>query len=362
MRYLLHHRETLKEEVSMTPPKSTESEELHGMFNEDGTPHSNQPSMVLIVPPPPTIEGGSLVWRVDETGLLAQRYAQPDRQLVFDFARLSESPEKVIHEFASRWGMLAADSREHPLPIEAPIAPDLPASNIFRFTLLEGWTDGVFAEPLERWRYFSRVARALLNIATFLHSDEFGRREDWNVLYPAFADDDARWQHQGGYPTHEEAMALEWSRLRDPVRRWLQSADVRPGLFFGVLGKPTVTLSGRALYGALGVQLLFAICRTHGMAVCSGCGKSYPRERRAAHGRRNYCGDCRKAGAPLRDAKRDSDRRKREARLAAGNQAAPRVSPKEHGSQKKAGKQNRAKGRPPAGKSGRTARKATSRK
>lgn len=346
----------------MTPPKSTESEELHGMFNEDGKPFSSQPSMVLVVPPPPTIEDGNLVWRVNKTGVLPHRYAQPGGQLVFDFAQLSESPEKVIHKFASRWGMLAADSGEHPLPIEAPVAPDMPASNVFSFTLLQGWTDGVFTEPLDRWRQLSRVARALLNIATFLHNDEFGRRKDWDVLYPAFADDDSRWQHQGGYPTREEAMGLEWSRLRDPVTRWLQRADVRPRLFFGAPGKPTITLGGRALYGALGVQLLFAICRTHGMAVCSGCGKSYPRERRAAHGRRNYCGDCRDAGAPVRDAKRDSDRRKREARLAAGNLATPRASSKERGFQKKTGKQNRTKERPSADKRGRTARKAISRK
>ena len=334
-------------------------QELRGMLDEDGTPFT---SVVLFVPPPPTIEGGNLVWRVNETGVLSHRPVQPGRQLVFDFAQLSESPDKVIHEFASRWGVLAADSKEHPLPIEATVGPDMPASNVFSFTLLQGWTDGVFTEPLERWRHFSRTARALLNIATFLQHNEFGRREDWNVLYPAFADDDARWQHQGGYPTHDAAMGLEWSRLRDPVTRWLQNADVRPRLFFGTLGKPTVTLSGRALYGALGVQLLFAICRTHGMAVCSGCGTSYPRERRAALSRRNYCGDCRKAGVPLRDAKRDSDQRKREARLAAASQAAARASSKERESQKKTGKQNRANGRPPAGKSGRTARKATSRK
>src|SRR5262245_59523994 len=173
LRYYL--RTVVNYEGRMPAPKDIANQEVDGMFDEDGKPHSNQPSTVLLVPTPPTIEGGSLIWRVNDTGVAPHHYARPGSQLIFDFARLSESPDKVIQQFASRWGMLVADFKEDLLPIEAPVGPDMPVANALRLAPLQGWTDGVFTEPLEEWRHHSRVARALLNIATFLHNDEFGR-------------------------------------------------------------------------------------------------------------------------------------------------------------------------------------------
>ena len=40
-------------------------------------------------------------------------------------------------------------------------------------------------EPLERWRYFSRQAGAILNLAARLHKGQPGKPEDWrHVVKP----------------------------------------------------------------------------------------------------------------------------------------------------------------------------------
>jgi hypothetical protein len=57
------------------------------------------------------------------------------------------------------------------------------------------------------------------------------------------------------------------------------------------------------LFGALAVQLLFAVSRTDGLAVCSACGSPYCPPRKPRIDQRHYCSGYRRRGA-WRDAQR----------------------------------------------------------
>jgi hypothetical protein len=67
------------------------------------------------------------------------------------------------------------------------------------------------------------------------------------------------------------------------------------------------------LWQAVIANVVFAIARTDGLAVCTACGRAYsPLKRRPQSGRRNYCPDCK--NARWRDSKRDQRARKANAR------------------------------------------------
>jgi transposase-like protein len=157
----------------------------------------------------------------------------------------------------------------------------------------------------------------MIAVATALRRGEFGRPEDWNRLYPAFANDPAVWAR-----VDDEQMTARWKdhylclylvRLRDALARWIAEADVRPKLFIAERGSQTIALGGRGLLGALAVQLLFAVCRTQGLEVCSACGMAYAPKRKPAPGRLRYCEPCRKGRAPERHATAAHAQRRAEA-------------------------------------------------
>lgn len=93
----------------------------------------------------------------------------------------------------------------------------------------------------------------------------------------------------------------------------MRLGDVRLGFeWTGPL--PEVNLEPGGLFGALALELAFAVGRASGFAFCDGCGDVYAPTRRPAHGKRRYCRECRDKRVPLRDAQRDHRRRQAEAK------------------------------------------------
>jgi len=303
--------------------------ELSGIAAEDGTLGRDIPAGVLFVPPAPAIEGDELVWRAPESGHGDFGLARPDRRLLGEFIRLCEVPNRDIAAFAATWGMLQVSETEDMLPSDWVLTPNFPPTAGVGFTVTSGWPEEGLRESLTTWREHSALARAILNVAAALHAEEFGRLQDWRTLYPRVPEDRSHWTHVFGFPNPQEALSLGWTRLRIRLSDWLRTADVRPDLSIMTAKRPEFVLSGRGLYGAVGIQLLFAVCAAHGLAVCTYCGAPYARPRRAARTRRNYCKPCSDSGASLRDAKRDSDQRKREAvRLASEGLSPQQVAAK----------------------------------
>jgi hypothetical protein len=95
--------------------------------------------------------------------------APPLRGLLDGFVQLADAEAPVILRYARKWGLLFLDRQGRPCTKQYQVlrvgAKDLPRS-----------------EPLEAWRYYSRRARAVLNIAAHLQQGRSGSAEDWTTF------------------------------------------------------------------------------------------------------------------------------------------------------------------------------------
>jgi hypothetical protein len=198
-------------------------------------------------------------------------------------------------------------------------------------------------ELLQDWRDLATEARAALRIAHKLSLRQLGDPDDWNLI-PGPYDrmmrmfvrwDDAQWIDERSELIHETPMTdqglldLEMKmgqwRAEDRLRRdfvpdedgttwasvpwhvsreiddqslsfviddWVERGCVRLSIF-RQNGKYQVRLAGGGLMGALAVQLVFEVCRTDGLAVCTSRGTLYlPATRRPRRDQNPYCLDC----------------------------------------------------------------------
>lgn len=289
--------------------------ERAGITAPDGSVGRDYPAGVLLVPPQPLVEGDDLVWRAPDSSVGQFGIAVPDRDLLTAFVQLFDAPPGKIAAFAGRWGLLQLRDYGELLPDARVLVPNFPWTDRqgVGFTVTQAWPANGLREPVTSWREQSKAARAMLSISAALHEEDYGRLEDWLTLYPWMPTDESHWTHVKGFPTRKEALSLGWARLRDRLSRWLREADVRPEVSVVRADRPEFVLTGRGVLGAVAIQLMFAICRSSGLAVCSECGAPYTRSRRAALSRRNFCDLCRADGAALKAARRDTDKRKRAA-------------------------------------------------
>lgn len=125
-----------------------------------------------------------------------------------------------------------------------------------------GWCAPVSSEPVLRWFDYVGKASSYLNLAALLKVDTGKRMRGLRQLF-----------------------------LQDGINEWLGDAGIRLELNWSD-NEPKLTLTGGAVFGALGVQLLSAVTANN-LAVCSGCGGPYLREgRKPQAGRRNFCRAC----------------------------------------------------------------------
>ena len=276
------------------------------------------------VPEAPRLEGAELVWQA-RGGLINLEPSFPERELLAAFVGLADGPDVKVRDFAARWGPL--DPRPFGRMSEFAMRPDFwPAPGAKLPCVTNGWPDGQWREPVETWRTRALQARSALAIVSTLDRDEFGPLEDWHRLFPGFASEPSVWRRVSELPlqppqlpVHVRAWwrdhdrSLEWAQMRDFITGWIEEANVRPKLFIAFRGRRSVTLGGSGLLGAVTVQLLYAITRTHGLVTCSACLAPFTPQRRPAPGRRRYCPTCRANGAPARDATRAHAQRRAEA-------------------------------------------------
>jgi hypothetical protein len=213
-------------------------------------------------------------------------------------------------------------------------------------------------EGLQNWRDLATEARAALRIARKLNAGGLGAPADWNLIPGRYERMDAmfirwdelQWVDEHSERLHEaviadealeqfEAVALElrteerarpdylppdnaWKWEVEPggataeiherllsmvLDKWVERGDVRPSVFLRD-ERRSIRLGDYGLLGALAVQLVFDVCRTDGLAVCSPCGTPYlPPKRRPRQDRNSYCLDC-----GLRAAVRDAAARYRQ--------------------------------------------------
>ncbi len=100
---------------------------------------------------------------------------------------------------------------------------------------------------------------------------------------------------------NDEHLQREWDNVASVLDQWAALGDLRPRV--RVNGRNPVIRLGGFLFGALALQLMSALTRTAGFAICSECGAAYVPSRQPRRGQQNYCEGCGRPAA-LRHAQR----------------------------------------------------------
>ena len=263
------------------------------------------PSGQVLVPGNIELDGESLRWELG----MSTRLQEVSRSTLNEFVKLWELDAGAILKFARKWGVMGFRSvKQKDSLVYRPCGE----------SMIEG------TDPIRAWKYFSRRACAVLNIAAALRQDRLGDLADWGVLA---AIDQTRESYQQALEQHTYGMG--WHLFPKPapnrnavdqgrqvialeVGSWLSfwRANRMQGLSdFAVDWNPNssrwelqVDYHG-FLFAALALQLALSLAGAESLYTCSGCGFPYVRElKRPKPGTANYCPKCSAKGVAQRRA------------------------------------------------------------
>jgi hypothetical protein len=213
----------------------------------------------------------------------------PGGDLLEGFLRLADAKPNDILRFAKKWG--AIGSKPGAVP-----GTDQRVRNV----------GPQYLEPVATWRNLSIRFRALQRIGAELNCERIGEKKDWRALRSPLPTTNAV------YTAVEEARFA----LMSNMGRLVREAQLHPRLYWNKsTGQWQIEFGAYSrtnLLAVLAFKLMVSIADKAGSALCSGCHTSYVPEKQPSVGRRNYCPNCRNAGVPFRDSKRDQRRRERE--------------------------------------------------
>ncbi|HEY6346097.1 MAG TPA: hypothetical protein VIY49_31800 [Bryobacteraceae bacterium] len=223
------------------------------------------------------------------------RHTHADRMMLTQFVQLwKQKPESVLR-FARRWGVLYLDENGRPCQTVGP---------------------GKRRESLDTWRYYSRRAQAVLNIAANLKLGRFGELDDWAALrgtasrtgglleeidryspfmltmlprieYPFSKDG------RSVYPKYKRSVKSEIAFLAVEATLWLRLGRVGFVVGFGEHGWGLAIDYNTCMLAAIALQLALVLSDVEAVYHCSGCNLPYARTKRAPKpGQANFCDDC----------------------------------------------------------------------
>lgn len=245
-------------------------------------------------------------------------------ELLPEFIRLSNEiePENFARKvvgFAQKWGNLDLCSEhqmpashnyncEPSIPYKRVILRPIDSSNISE-------NNQIYSEPLSGWRNYSLFAKTLLNLTTNLQEGKLGEEEDWQTLHSIGF---LGWSHaekrkEKNY--QENLLQFEKMLVSDGVNQWLALGNLRPEIKW-YNNNITIGFNSASSYGSLfaylALQIMLAIGRQDGLAICSTCGIPYIPDRKPDDKKRRFCLQCRKSGKPQTLASADYRNRKKE--------------------------------------------------
>jgi predicted RNA-binding Zn-ribbon protein involved in translation (DUF1610 family) len=161
-------------------------------------------------------------------------------------------------------------------------------------------------EPLDAWRYFSRRAHALMNIAAALKRGKRCDRADWLVLDPIESRIGYCRAELAGYPSELHILAsrgltafadhpteIQYAVLSAELTTWLILGRVGFALAVGPDRSQLEIYYAAGLFGALALQMALTLSRTKSLYTCSGCGVPYVRVQKSPKpGQANFCEAC----------------------------------------------------------------------
>ncbi len=239
-------------------------------------------------------------WTEESNRPAADLVVHANARMLDEFLRVADAEPSSVLRFARRYGDW--NVCEHGLPYTHPVpAKRRPCGSLKR-------------QHVDTFRGLARIARALLNASASLLTEERPSQEDWRAVVTAFCAWGRIMYGQG--PRHfglKELIALEHpldqqATIAAMLHAWMEAGGVLPSLVWRRAQGPKIELlaaDGAQLFAALGMLVMSAVSRSSGIELCSGCGKAFNPKSKARTGHRRYCGQCRRAGVPSRDAARD---------------------------------------------------------
>lgn len=206
---------------------------------------------------------------------------RPGPRMLEDFIRLSEATAERFLEYAGQWGVLM--HCEHGLSYGLVRDPGCNKCQI-AFTKLIEQGSPLLQEPVALWRQYAREMKSILNLAAALHKEEKTNMEDWRVILSRYPDD---YYLKKMSKPQSQSLVNQQSHLASVIRDWALHADVQILFNWNPYQSPSITLGGNLL-AALVIQLMCAVRRIDGLAICSYCGQPFlPTNRRS-----RYCPNC----------------------------------------------------------------------
>lgn len=318
--------------------------ELAGFSDDNGRMGRQVPAGQIVVPQKIWLKDDCIRWRMGKS----VRMREVSASMLNQFIRLSDADS--VLRFSREWGVLALSDN-----LWTGSDPD----GRFYLPGREELRSG--NEPVVAWQYYSKRARALLNLAAALKLGRLGDRSDWDEfsmwvtdlsgpdLYRQFMQRGEAAAHQhtfglcfsvfNGNGTREEQLrSARWAIARE-IGDWLDCWRKKRTGGFSDFALRWIDDQRRwdlqidyhgLLFPAIALQLALVLADADSLYSCSGCGIPYirPRERkRPKTGWANYCEQCSKDGVAQRRAAETYRGKKAEAvRLRSGGASFSKIA------------------------------------
>jgi hypothetical protein len=227
-------------------------------------------------------------------------------------ARPHVSDERIL-EYAQTWGMLELCPEGLPRTHDRNLIP----SNLglgMSLRVEQSCRGGGVGDPerLDWWRYWASQAAALAEIIAAVRSDRLGALKAWAVLRaPGPWANGELWERtfrhvkeplDQMFASSSKSLMSQRHLAGRALDAWARLADLRPEITMEG-ARASIALRPRSLFGALGLQLVFAAADIDGFALCHGCHVPViPMRQMNGLGQRVFCEECRKEGRPQREA------------------------------------------------------------
>jgi hypothetical protein len=250
------------------------------------------------------IESGELEWVENQVNVRST----PDMgRLLYDFIRLADGDDASLLEFARQWGPLGL-CREHGWPMcHSLLGAHRRQVAGLGVVCPPGMRGEAYCEPLggrgwevapdgeHNWRFYARLASALMELADALAHGDLKNPAEWRIL--------------GRVPKNTtdangilaSTLAL-WQKLSDlqpvvaspptggPLRLWLVSGEATC-LDEQFRLRPSTGFRG-GLFAAITTALVLLCTGSQGLAYCADCGRMFQPARSPARGRLTFCPNC----------------------------------------------------------------------
>ena len=267
--------------------------------------------------------------------LLDNKRRSPKTGMLFDFLCLSGGSDAEVISYFKKWGPLCIC--EH----GEPSSHSRDSCGPLRVDLRRPWRD-VFWEPIASWRHFAEEALAILLVAGYTHQRSVEGHQIGSLLsrtppqplpvrplaakqIQSRAENDRRWTEEFNewWVCSQKWMDETHTGWREPkppavrvgeqrravafaLNRWLERGGIRPivswdseepALDFGAGTYGKYKLFNDNLFGALAMELAYAIMRRSRIRKCDGCGRPHSPRRWPRPHEHSFCKACGKRAA-----------------------------------------------------------------